>query len=256
MILCLDIGNSQIFGGVFDNEKIKLRFRYDTRQSSTSDQLGIFLKNVLREHNLDGSKVEQISICSVVPSLDYSIRAACKKYFNVEPFFLKAGVKTGIKIKYYNPPEVGADLIAGALGAIQHYPGRNIVVVDFGTATTFSVISAGKEFLGGVILAGIKLCMDALQINTAKLFPVEIIPSKTVVGRSTTESIQSGLYYGQLGAIHELIQRITQEIFNGDPPIVIGTGGFAHLFENEKLFTIIDSDLVLNGLYYGLNINL
>lgn len=255
MLLCLDVGNTQIFGGVFENEKIQLRFRHDTKQNGSSDDAGIFLRTVLRENDIDYKNIKKIAICSVVPSVDYSLRSACLKYFNIDPFLLQAGVKTGLKIKYRNPIEVGADRIANAIAAVKLYPQQNIIVVDLGTATTMCAVSANKDYLGGVIMAGIRISMNALQTNAAKLFPVEIVKPEVVVGRSTIEGIQSGLYYSQLGLIKELTQRIVQENFTKQKPMVIGTGGFAHLFEKEKIFSIIEPDLVLKGLYEALKLN-
>jgi len=255
MILCLDVGNSQIFGGVFVDDQLQLRFRHDTTVSSTSDQLGIFLINVLRENGLDKKNVKKIAICSVVPSLDYSLRAACIKYFDHDPFMLQAGVKTGLKIKYHNPLEVGADRIANAIAAVATYPKENIIVIDFGTATTFCTITKEKEYLGGAILAGMKLSMNALQNNTAKLFSVEIIKPTSVVGKTTVENIQAGLYYGQLGMLREFTRRITDEFFRDQKPIIIGTGGFSYLFEQEGIFTTVMPDLVLQGLRQVLSYN-
>lgn len=255
MILCLDVGNSQIYGGVFEQDKLLLTFRHDTRQASTSDQFGIFLKNVLRENGTDAAKVEHISICSVVPSVDYSLRAACIKYFNLEPFMLQAGVKTGLKIKYRNTLELGADRIANAIAAMALFPNKNLIVVDLGTATTYCAISAEKEYLGGVIMPGMRLSMNALQTGTAKLFPVEIIQPDFTIGKTTEENIQSGLYYGQLGAMKLLIERIKKENFNGKQPIIIGTGGFSHLFVTEKYFDAHIPDLVLHGLRILLQLN-
>src|SRR4051812_38031978 len=125
MILCLDVGNTQLYGGVFAGEKIQLRFRYPTQRGTTSDQAGIFLKNVLRENSIDFTAIKQIAICSVVPHMDYSLRSACIKYFNIDPFMLQAGVKTGLKIKYRNPLEVGADRIANAIAANKQFPQKN-----------------------------------------------------------------------------------------------------------------------------------
>jgi len=256
-MLCLDVGNSQMFGGIFphDTDKIQLRFRHDTQLSGSSDDLGLFLKSVLRENNFDGREINKIAICSVVPNIDYSLRAACVKYFNTEPFIVQAGVKTGLKIKYRNPLEVGTDRITNAIAAVQLYSGQNIIVVDLGTATTVCVVSAAKEYLGGVIMAGMRICMSALQNNTAKLFPVEILAPENVIGRSTLESIQSGLYYGQLGLIREVVDRIVQQTFFQQAPVIIGTGGFAYLFKQEKIFTAIIPDLVLQGLRVAWRMN-
>jgi type III pantothenate kinase len=247
MILCIDVGNSHIYGGVFDGEEIKLRFRH-TSKVSTSDELGIFLKSVLRENNCFPEEIKQIGICSVVPQIDYSLRSACVKYFSIEPFLLQAGVKTGLNIKYRNPLEVGADRIANAIAATHIYPSQNVIVIDFGTATTFCVISAQKAYMGGAILPGVRLSVDALSKNTAKLPAVEIIKIENTVGRSTIESIQSGVYYGVLGACRELIQRMNQEAFGSDKALVLATGGFASLFDRHDLYDHLVPDLVLQGI--------
>ncbi len=255
MILCLDVGNSQVFGGVFVDGKILLRFRYDSKSGYSSDQHGIFLRAVLTENQIDSKQIKNIAICSVVPNMEYSIRAACIKYFAITPFLLQAGARTGLKINYQNPVELGADRIANAIAAVAIYPQQNLIIVDFGTATTICVINANRDYLGGMILAGIKLSMHALQANTAKLFPVEIVQPKRVIGQTTEESIQSGLYYSQLATIKETTNHIRATAFANQEPIIIGTGGFAHLFERENIFSVILPDLVLHGLHIALNIN-
>lgn len=247
MMLCIDVGNSHIYGGVFTEDDIQLRFRH-TSKVSTSDELGIFLKAVLRENNYSPEKISEISICSVVPQLDYSLRSACLKYFSIDPFFLQAGVKTGLNIKYRNPVEVGADRIANAIAAVQAYSGKNIIVIDFGTATTFCVITQQKEYLGGAILPGVRLSVDSLSNNTAKLPVVEIVKPEQAIGRSTAESIQSGVYFGVLGACRELISRIKEESFARQESLVLATGGFASLFDKQRLYDYLVPDLVLQGV--------
>lgn len=255
MQLCLDVGNSHILGGVFSNHKLLQTFRHDTKQASSSDQIGLFIKSVLRENKIIPEEISKIAICSVVPALDYTLRAACIKYFNIQPFLLQAGVKTGLKIKYHNPLEVGADRIANAIAASQQFPNKPLVIVDFGTATTCCAVTANKEYWGGAILPGMRLSMEALQHNTAKLFPVEIVRPEVVVGRSTRESLQSGLYYMQLGAVKELINKFSIELYASEQPIVLATGGFSHLFAKEQLFHAIVPDLVLQGLKIALDLN-
>lgn len=255
MIICLDVGNTHIFGGVFEGSEDLLTFRIDTHSGITSDQFGIFLKNVLRENSIDPDKVENISIGSVVPSIDYSLRSACIKYFKITPFFLKAGVKTGLKIKYHNPMEVGADRIANAIAAVEQFPDKDIIIADFGTATVFCAVTATRDYLGGAILPGMRLSMETLNKNTAKLSPVEIIRPEVVIGRSTAESIQSGLYFSQIGAVREFISRVKGMHFSNSAPVIIGTGGFAHLFESEDLFSMIIPDLALQGLRLALERN-
>ncbi len=255
MILCLDVGNSHIFGGVFVGDDLQLRFRYDTKQPHTSDQLGVFFRSVLRENNIDATQIKKIAIASVVPSLDYSLRAACIKYFNVEPFILQAGVKTGLKISTNNPAEVGADLIAEAIAGVHHYPDKNIIIVDFGTATTYTAINHRKEFLGVTIIPGLRTAMQALALNAAILPEVEIIKPDTMLGRNTVQCIQAGLYYSQLAALKELTQGITKQCFSNQAPVIIGTGGFSYLFESENIFTYLAPDIVLEGLYLALQKN-
>jgi type III pantothenate kinase len=247
MLLCIDVGNSHIYGGVFSGEDICLRFRH-TSAASTSDELGIFLKAVLRENHCDPDNIMAIAICSVVPQLDYSLRAACVKYFSVEPFFLQAGVKTGLNITYRNPIEVGADRIANAIAGTQRFPNQSLIIIDFGTATTFCAITEQKVYLGGAILPGVRLAVDALSKNTAKLPSVDIVKMDHVVGRSTIESIQSGVYYGALGACRELLLRMKQEAFPDQAVQILATGGFASLFEKERLYDHLLPDLVLQGV--------
>ncbi len=254
MILCIDVGNSHIYGGVFDGEEIKLRFRH-TSKDCTSDELGVFLKNVLRENQCAPELIQRIGICSVVPQVDYSLNSACVKYFSIDPFFLQVGTKTGLNIKYSNPIEVGADRIANAIAAAHTYPNQNIIVIDFGTATTFCAITAKKNYIGGAILPGMRLSADALSKNTAKLPAVEIITPEQVVGRSTIESIQSGVYFGVLGACHELIRRITEDAFSGEKAVILATGGFASLFEKHDLYDHLVPDLVLQGVRLALLMN-
>ncbi len=255
MILALDVGNSQIFGGVFEKEVLKLRFRQNSKAGASSDEIGIFLRLVLKENSMDPALVKQIVICSVVPEVVYSLKNACKKYFNITPFLVQAGIKTGLKINYRNPLEVGADRIANSIAAVHLHPKRNLLVVDLGTATTFCAISKDKDYLGGSIVAGLRLNMEVLENKTAKLPSVEIIPMKEALGRSTVENIQSGLYFGHLGMMREIAQRLSVECFDGEKPFIIGTGGFSSLFEKEKVFNTLQPDLVLQGLLIALKMN-
>ncbi|MES2802175.1 MAG: type III pantothenate kinase [Bdellovibrionota bacterium] len=255
MILSLDVGNTQIYGGVFDADKMLISFRKNSKSGSSSDEVGIFLRTVIKENGLDPKKIEKIVLCSVVPEVIYSLKGACQKYFGINPFILQAGVKTGLKIKYRNPLEVGADRIANAVAATQMHPQRNLVIVDLGTATTFCAVTADRDYLGGSIIAGLKLSMEALEAKTAKLPSVEIVSRTEALGLSTVESLQSGLYYGHLGAMREIINKISQECFKGEKPFVIGTGGFSSLFEKEKIFDLIAPDLVLKGNLIALERN-
>lgn len=252
MILCLDVGNSQLFAGVFVNGKIVAHFRYDTKQMTTSDQIGIFLRAVLRENNLNPEQVKKIAYSSVVPSIDYSVVAACLKYFKMEPFILQSGVKTGLGIFLQNPADIGSDRIANAIAVSTLYPDQDAIIVDMGTATTFCALRANKEYMAGPIIPGMRVSMLALQQNTAKLPSVEIVRPKTILGKTTQEVIQVGLYYSQLATVKEMTQLMTRDVFAGRQPQVIATGGFSYLFAPEHVFTHIDSNLVLKGIYFAL----
>jgi type III pantothenate kinase len=203
MILALDIGNSQIHGGVFDEtggDGLKFQFRKGTHSGMSSDEFGTFLRIVLRENGVDPKNIKQIALCSVVPDVVHSIKGACNKYFDINPFILQAGTRTGLKIKYRNPLEVGSDRIANAIAASRLYPAQNLIVVDYGTATTFCVITADKDYLGGLILPGFRISMEALESRTAKLPSVELLSPEELVGKSTVESIQSGIYFREARA--------------------------------------------------------
>jgi type III pantothenate kinase len=256
MKLLLDVGNSQIFGGVLhENDSIYFRFRKSTHSGTSSDEIGLFLVNVLRENGFEPMKVKEIGICSVVPDAMHSLKGACQKYFKKEPFILEAGVKTRLQIKYKNPNEVGADRIANAIGGLALFPDQDLLIVDLGTATTFCAVSRKREYFGGAIIPGLRISMEALESRTAKLPKVEILRPKTACGQSTVESIQNGLYISHVGAIKEFIHRYQNEIFNGVRPVVIGTGGFSSLFTQEKLFDQEVPDLVLIGLDMALEFN-
>ncbi len=255
MLLCLDIGNSQIHGGVFDDAVLRLQFRKTTHPLGATDEFGMFLLTVLRENGVDPRTVTRVAICSVVPPALYPVRSACLKYFRVEPFVLQAGVKTGLKVKYRNPHEVGSDRIAGAVAAVLRRPATDLIVVDCGTPTTFDVVTAAGDYLGGAIMPGIGISVDTLAGKTAKLPTIEIARPGPVLGRSTVESIQSGVYHGHVGAIRQLVAELAREAFAGRRPAVIGTGGFARLLEPEQLFDEIVPELVLLGLRQAERIN-
>jgi type III pantothenate kinase len=255
MLLCLDIGNSHMHGGVFVKDQLQFQFRKASKSGSSSDEYGVFLRSVLRENDIDPKIINSIALCTVVPEVLYTVSAACQKYFNIEPFILQAGVKTGLQIGYKNPQEVGADRIANAIAVTYLYPNKDVIVIDLGTATTFCAISANKQYIGGVILPGLKMSMAALASGASKLGSVEIIDKQTTLGKTTTDSIQSGLYFGTLGAMKEIIHNLSQQTFKGSKPLVIGTGGFTSIYRNSDIFDEIIADLVLKGLYIANNMN-
>lgn len=248
MLLCLDVGNTQIHGGIFKNDKLKFQFRKNTYAGLSSDELGVFLRSVIRENNIDPQDIHRVAICSVVPHMDYSLNSAAIKYFGSEGLFIKPGVKTGLNIKYANPAEVGADRIVNGVAAKEIFPDRNILIIDFGTAATIDAISKEGDYLGGAILGGPKLMISALESKTARLPSVEILKPQKACGQTTIESIQSGMYWSMLGGVRELCERITQEKFAGDAPVILGTGGVGKLYEGEGLFELYKPELVLEGL--------
>ena len=257
MYLCVDIGNSQIHSGVFSVDgELKAQFRYNTSQFGSSDQFAVFVSQVLRENNIEPSKITRVAVASVVPSIDYSIASAFMKYFNITPLFLQPGTKTGIKISSNNSAEIGADLIAGAVGGVVMHSGKHLLIFDFGTATTLVYITPDAEFVGGAVLPGLRLMMESLQHNTAKLFTVNISVPTQAISRDTKTAIQSGLYYSQIGAAKELISRVIEEYkIPRHELVIIGTGGFATLLNVSNLFDEIVPNLILQGLYQVLKLN-
>lgn len=248
MLLCLDVGNSQIYGGVYEGHAPRVTFRRTSSVRASSDELGMFFRMVLRENGIEPDRITMAAICSVVPDALHSLRSAFLKYFHFEPFLLQPGVKTGLKIRYRNPLEVGADKIANAIGALSLFPGRNLLIADFGTATTLCAVSRHKDYLGGIIMPGIHMSMEALESRTARLPTVEIVKPVELLGRSTVESIQSGLFHGTAATIRSLTAAVSETQFGDERPVVLGTGPFGRLFEREGLFDAFVPELPLTGL--------
>lgn len=259
MLLTVDVGNTTIQCGLFEDEKLALQFRRSTNSKLSSDELGLFFRDVLALNNFDYKAVERIACCSVVPAINHSLSNCFRKYFSKEALFIQAGIKTGLKIKYANPREIGADRIAGAIGAVHAAASsggaKNLIVVDMGTATTVDVITKNNEYLGGAILPGASMSVHALSEGTAQLPSVEVVQPKNVCGSSTIEAIQSGVFYGQAGAIRELVSKMEEKVFGGERAFVIGTGGFSRSFESAGLFDLVLPDLVLQGLKVALDMN-
>jgi type III pantothenate kinase len=248
MLLTLDVGNSQIYCGVYDCDDLKATFRRTSSVRASSDEFGAFFRTMLRENAIEPEAIDMAAICSVAPDAVHSLRNCFRKYFHFEPFLLQPGAKTGLKIRYRNPLEVGADKIANSIGALCRFPGRNLLILDFGTATTLCAVTKEKEYLGGVITPGVQISMAALESATARLPVVEIVRPSEVLGRSTVESIQSGLYYGTLAAVRALAEAVTREHFARERPLLVGTGPFGRLFEGEELFDEFVPELPLLGL--------
>lgn len=247
MILVFDVGNTNIVLGVYEGKNLIHHFRLSTDRNKTSDEYGMLIYNMVKYKGLNINEIEAVVISSVVPSLMYSLQAMSIKYMNIEPLIVGPGIKTGINIQIANPKEVGADRIVNAVSAYRKYGGP-LIVVDFGTATTFCAISSEGNYLGGVITPGLKISSDALAQRTAKLPKVELKKPDTVIGKSTVSSMQSGLIYGYVGLVDHLVTKMKSE-FKEEVKHVIATGGLSSLIATEST-TIdkIDKMLTLDGL--------
>ncbi len=247
MILTLDIGNTNIKTAVFDGETLLQYWRLNTDINATSDEVGIKLAGLFGHTGLAMSDVSGIVMSSVVPPINFTMEHMCRSYFDRDPMLIGPGIKTGINIKYENPRELGSDRIANAVAAYAIYGGP-CIFIDFGTATTFGVVSERGEFLGGAICPGIKLSAEALVSGAAKLPRVEIIKPETVIGRNTVANMQSGIFYGYVGQINHIVAKMREELKL--PGVrVIATGGLSRLIaQDTKAIDIIDGLLTLKGL--------
>ena len=254
MILALDIGNSNIKAALFEGLEQKTYFRISCDRNKSSDEYGVTLLSMLRHAGYSPKDVTGIVFSSVVPTINFTIEHMCRNYFGIEPMSVQPGIKTGINIKYENPRELGSDRIANAVAAYEPYGGP-CITIDFGTATSFGVISKRGEFLGGAICPGIKLAADALTDRTAKLPRFELQRPESVIGKNTVANMQSGIVYGYIGQVSYLVERMKREI--GEPNAkVIATGGLALLVAGDSnVIDVLDGLLTLKGLclIYGKN---
>jgi type III pantothenate kinase len=248
MLLVFDIGNSNIVAGVYEGEKLIADWRLATDRQKTIDEYGVLIQNLFHYKNLATDQVKAAVISSVVPPLTNLFEEVMTQYFKVTALVVGPGMKTGLSIKYENPREVGADRVVNAVAGIRLY-GSPLIIVDFGTATTFCAISESGDWLGGAIAPGLGIASEALFQRTAKLPRVEITKPRTAIGKNTVNSIQSGLYFGYIGLVENLITKLKVEM--GCNPTVIATGGFAQLIAAEsKLIDKINPDLTLEGLRF------
>ena len=254
MLLTLDVGNTNVTAGVFDGEELKATWRTATDRSRTTDEYGLALSQLLPLKGIPADGVTDVCLCSVVPPLTQSFVELCNEYFGVEPLTVDAGVKTGVRVLYDSPRDVGPDRIADAVAAL-HLHGGPAIVVDFGTATVFDAVSANGEYLGGAIAPGIALAADALYANTSLLRRVQLSSPETAIGKSTVHSLQSGIVLGYTDLVTGMVDRFRAEL--GEDCKVIGTGGLAVLFDDAGIFDTIDLDLTLTGLklIYRMNQN-
>lgn len=254
MLFVLDIGNTQMVAGVFKDDKLINSWRMRTERNKTSDELGIQFYSFLEHADIKVSDIDGIAISNVVPPLTIMLTIMSKKYFHKEPFFVGPGIKTGMPILYDNPKEVGADRIVNAVAAYKKYQSA-LVVIDFGTATTFDCVSKRGEYIGGIIIPGIEISLEALAERTAKLPKIELIRPEKVIAKNTVSAIQSGIIFGYAGMVDAICEKIKKEM--GEKNInFIATGGLAHVISKETNFIKeVDENLTLKGLkiLYELN---
>lgn len=262
MLLVIDVGNTNTVLGVFARvakvppgsdedgsaqfKRLLANWRVATSRRSTVDEYGVLFRNLFSMAGLESKGIHGIVVSSVVPPLDPVLRQVCERYFNLKPLFIEPGVKTGMPVHYDNPAEVGADRIVNAVAAFDKYGGP-CIIVDFGTATTFDCVSAKGEYLGGVICPGIGISADALFERTARLPRVEIRKPGRVIGSNTVGSLQSGLYYGYLGLVDGILERLLEEL--GKDTQVLATGGLGPMIgTGSKYIKSVDEFLTLEGL--------
>lgn len=256
MILCIDVGNSNIKYAVFDGDALKVSFRVSTDLKRTSDEYGAQIVDMLSVNGISSSDVRGGIFSSVVPSLDYTIEHMLRVYFGIVPLQIAPGLKTGLKIRVDNAHEVGADRVVNNVSALKKYGcGKPLIVVDFGTATTFNILSAAGEFIGGVIAPGIKGSLESLASGTAKLPRVEIEAPKSVIATNTVTNMQAGIVFGWAGLVEYIVRKIKKELHESDV-LTIATGGFSETIAKETdCIDVIDKMLTLNGLKYLYDMN-
>ncbi len=248
MIFVIDIGNTNIKYGVFAGDKLIASFRVVSKRTSTADEYGIVVRDLLSNAKINKSQIEGVIISSVIPQLNYTIEHMCEQYLGIKPLMIGPGIKTGLNIKVDNPREVGADRIVNSVAAFKKYGGEKpVICIDFGTATTFNVITEKGEFIGGVISPGIKGSLDSLVNGTAKLPNIELNLPEKVIARDTVTNMQAGLLYGFAGLVNYICDKIKGELDR--EAVVVVTGGLSETIAKEvKQINVIDRSLTLDGL--------
>ena len=254
MLLAIDLGNTNIKYGVFDGDKLVASFRVSSRISRTADEYGSVLVGLLADSGIKKSDIDGIIFSSVIPALNYTICHMCEFFFEITPIMVGPGIKTGLNIKAENPREVGADIIVNSVSAFNKYGGP-IVVIDFGTATTFDVVSSKCELIGVVIAPGIKTSLEGLATKTAQLPMVELDAPKTVIGKNTKHCMQAGVIFGFAGLVANILKKIKLEL--GVKQIkVVATGGLGEIIAKEVTdISVVDRTLTLDGLKTIYNLN-
>ena len=246
MLLAIDIGNTNIVWGVFDGDKLLVDWRVGTDHAKTTDEYGILLLDLLRVEGISPKRVDGVILSSVVPPLTPLFEELSETYFHCLPLIVSTELETGLTIKYTNPQEVGSDRIVNAAAAFRRYGGP-LIIVDFGTATTFCAVTAAGEYLGGAIAPGLRISAEALYARTAKLPKIELARPKSAIGQNTVSSMQAGLIFGHAGLVDELVRRIQHEL--GRECFVLATGGLAGLIAPEsQTIREVRPHLILEGL--------
>lgn len=254
MLIAIDIGNTNIKYGVFDGEKLIASFRVTSRHKRTADEYGSVLINLLSDRGIKKSEVDAIIISSVIPTLNYTVCHMCEFFFGITPLMVGPGIKTGLNVKVENPKEVGADRIVNSVSAYKKYGGP-IVVIDFGTATTFNVIDKKGSLIGGVIAPGINSALESLVGSTAQLPMIELVSPKSVIAKSTETNMQAGIIFGFAGLVENIVRKIKLEL-GVEELNVVATGGLGEVIAKEvKSIKVVDRTLTLDGLrmIYELN---
>lgn len=247
MILVMDTGNTNIDLGVYDQEKLAYHWRMETARQKTEDEYAMQIKAFLNDAGLTFTNITGIIVSSVVPPIIYTLERMSEKYFSVTPLIVGPGVKTGLNIKYENPREVGADRIVNAVAAIHEY-GAPLIIVDFGTATTYCYINEARQYMGGAIAPGVKISTEALYSQASKLPRIELARPENIIGKNTISAMQSGIVYGYVGQAEGIIARMKSQ--SRENPTVIATGGMASLIASEsKAIDHVDPILTLKGLH-------
>ncbi len=246
MLLVLDVGNTNTVIGIYDGPRLLVSWRLTSRREQTADEYGVFIETLLRTRGLEPQIITGIALSNVVPPVQQTLEWMCEKYFGRAPFTVDPGVNTGMPIRVDNVREVGSDRIVNAVAAHALY-GAPLIVIDFGTATSFDCVSGAGEFVGGAIAPGITTALDALLTRAARLFRVELVRPKEAVGRNTVTAIQSGVVYGYAGLVDGIVERMKAEL--GRTSRVIATGGLAPLISGvARTIDEVNADLTLEGL--------
>lgn len=251
----MDVGNTNIKYAIFDGDKLVMSFRVATEHKKTSDEYGGQLISILGNNDISTGDIKGGIISSVVPQLDYTLERMCNTYLKIKPMMLAPGLKTGMNLRVDNAKEVGADRVVNNVAAVRKY-GFPLIIVDFGTATTFNVIDAKGEFIGGVIAPGIKGSLDSLVNGTAKLPRVEIERPSSVIGKNTVTNMQSGIVFGFAGLVEYIVKKIKREL-KYESVKTVATGGFSEVIAKEiNCIDFVDKLLTLEGLKYLYELNI